>query len=174
MVPNQPFGCLSPYAPAVRWDLLNLEQMVVWYAGIATSLANLRTLKANRTNRIGRTWRAWFALLSSRARTRHTHRRIGGSCNHGCNHSCETSSRSRGRTSAPSAEWQSFHHSVPSLMGRGVGVLEKPEWIHPPPRVPQRIPVHARPVHQAERVGLKVPPRRRVVVAHPVLVQAGF
>jgi hypothetical protein len=31
-----------------------------------------------------------------------------------------------------------------------------------------------RPVHQPQRVGLEVPPRRRVVVVHPVLVEAAF
>ena len=45
-------------------------------------------------------------------------------------------------------------------------------------REPQRrllhIPIHTRPVHQPQRVGLEVPPGRRVVVAHPVLVEAGF
>ena len=47
-----------------------------------------------------------------------------------------------------------------------------PPWINPPPRALQSIPIHIRPVHQPEGVGLEVPARRRVVVAHPVLVEA--
>ncbi len=42
------------------------------------------------------------------------------------------------------------------------------------PRVLQRVAVDARPIDQPQRVGLHVPPRRGVVVPHPVLVQAGF
>ena len=49
-----------------------------------------------------------------------------------------------------------------------------PPRIDPPSWVLQNIPIHTRPVHQPQRVGLEVPSRRRVVVAHPVLVEAGF
>ena len=47
-----------------------------------------------------------------------------------------------------------------------------PPRIDPPSWVLQNIPIHTRPVHQPQRVGLEVPPRGRVVVAHPVLVEA--
>ena len=46
--------------------------------------------------------------------------------------------------------------------------------INPAQRTLPHILIHRRPVHQPERVGLNVAPRRRVVVAHPVLVEAGF
>ena len=49
-----------------------------------------------------------------------------------------------------------------------------PPRIDPPPRALPRIPIHTRPVHEPERVGPQAPPRRRIVVPHPVLVQARF
>ena len=49
-----------------------------------------------------------------------------------------------------------------------------PPRINPPPRVLPRIPKDARPVDEPQRVGFDVPPRRRIVVPHPVLVQARF
>ncbi len=49
-----------------------------------------------------------------------------------------------------------------------------PRRIGVPPRVLQRVAVDARPIDQPQRVRLHVPSRRRVVVPHPVLVQAGF
>ena len=51
---------------------------------------------------------------------------------------------------------------------------ESPLRIHIPHRALQGIPIHTRPVHQPERVGLQVTPGRRVVVAVPVLVQPGL
>ncbi len=46
--------------------------------------------------------------------------------------------------------------------------------VHVHHRVLTGVAIHARAVHQPQRVGLQIPPRRRVVVAHPVLVEAGF
>jgi hypothetical protein len=41
-------------------------------------------------------------------------------------------------------------------------------------RALQRIPIYARPIHQPQRVRFQIPPRRRVIIPHPVLVQAGL
>ena len=49
-----------------------------------------------------------------------------------------------------------------------------PPRIDPPPRVLERVAVDARSVDEPERIGLDVAPGRRIVVAHPVLVQAGL
>jgi hypothetical protein len=45
-------------------------------------------------------------------------------------------------------------------------------WVCMPHRALDDIPTHTRAVHQPDGVGLQVSPRRRVVVAHPVLVEA--
>ena len=49
---------------------------------------------------------------------------------------------------------------------------ELPRRVRPHHRALQRIAIDARPVDQPQRVGLEIPPRHRIVVAHPVLVQA--
>jgi len=42
------------------------------------------------------------------------------------------------------------------------------------PWVLQSISVNTRPINQPQRVGLQIPPRRWIIIAHPVLVQAGL
>jgi hypothetical protein len=46
--------------------------------------------------------------------------------------------------------------------------------IDPPDGRLERVPVHAGPIHEPQRVGLDVSPRGGVVVAHPVLVEAAL
>jgi len=45
-------------------------------------------------------------------------------------------------------------------------------WAILPARVPLHIPVNTRPIDQPQRVCFDIPPRRRIVVPHPVPVQA--
>ena len=47
-------------------------------------------------------------------------------------------------------------------------------WVNVPPWVLPDVAVDARPIDEPERIGVQIPPRRRIVVAHPVLVKAGF
>ena len=49
-----------------------------------------------------------------------------------------------------------------------------PPRISPPPRVLPHIPINTRPIDQPQRIGFQIPPRRRIIIPHPVLVQAGF
>ena len=46
--------------------------------------------------------------------------------------------------------------------------------IRPPPRILLYIPIDTGPIDQPQWIGLQIPPRCGIIVAHPVLVQAGF
>ena len=47
-----------------------------------------------------------------------------------------------------------------------------PPRINIPPRRLPCIPIHTGPIHQPQRIGLHVPSRGRIIIPHPVLVQA--
>ena len=66
-----------------------------------------------------------------------------------------------------------FNNLVPVLIATNCPA-EFTRRINPPPRVLLHIPLHTRPIDQPQWVGLEVSPRRRVVVAHPVLVEAAL
>lgn len=49
-----------------------------------------------------------------------------------------------------------------------------PIWIDIPIRIAPRIPIHTRPINEAERIGLGVAAQAWIAMAMPAVMQAGF